>query len=106
MTAYMASLEKLLGRDDRVYYPGHGDLIDKPQRLVRGLLGHRKQREGQIMRLLADTPQPIAAMVERMYVGLDPRLIPAAERSVLAHLYDLRGRGLVREQDERRWQRA
>lgn len=95
MTAYMASLDKLLARDDRVYYPGHGDQVDRPQRLVRGMLGHRKQREGQIMRLLRAAPLTIPAMVERMYVGLDPRLVPAAERSVLAHLYDLRSRGVV-----------
>lgn len=103
MTAYMASLDKLLGRDDRVYYPGHGDLIDKPQRLVRGLLGHRKQREGQILRLLGSGLQTVPVMTERMYVGLDPRLLPAAERSVLAHLYDLRGRGLAGEADEGLW---
>ena len=95
MTAYMASLDKLLAREDRVYYPGHGDQVDRPQRLVRGMLGHRKQREGQIMRLLRATPLTIPAMVDRMYVGLDPRLVPAAERSVLAHLYDLRSRGVV-----------
>ena len=99
MTAYMASLEKLMGRDDRVYYPGHGEAIEKPQRLVRGMLGHRKQREGQILRLLREAARSIPAMVERMYAGLDPRLVPAAERSVLAHLYDLRGRGLVNEED-------
>ncbi|WP_419808793.1 MBL fold metallo-hydrolase [Sphingomonas sp.] len=106
MTAYMASLEKLLGREDRVYYPGHGDLIDKPQRLVRGLLGHRRQREGQILRLLDAGAQAIPAMTARMYVGLDPRLLPAAERSVLAHLYDLRARGLVAESDEGVWARS
>ena len=98
MTAYMASLDKLLTREDRVYYPGHGDLIDNPRRLVRGLLGHRKQREGQILRLLDAEPQAIPPMTKRMYAGLDPRLLPAAERSVLAHLYDLRGRGLVTEE--------
>ena len=37
-------------------------------------------------------------MTARMYVGLNPQLLPAAERSVLAHLYDLRTRGLVREE--------
>ncbi|WBH15422.1 MBL fold metallo-hydrolase [Sphingomonas radiodurans] len=95
MTHYMASLDKLIERDDRVYYPGHGDLIEKPQRLVRGLLGHRKQREGQIRRLLAAGTGAIPAMVEKMYVGVDPRLYPAAERSVLAHLIDLERRGLV-----------
>jgi hypothetical protein len=37
-------------------------------------------------------------MVERMYVGLDPRLTGAAGRSVLAHLLDLQTRGLVAEE--------
>lgn len=98
MTAYMASLERLLARDgDRIYYPAHGDPVDRPQRLVRGLLGHRKQREGQILRLLATGATTVPDMVARMYVALDPRLIPAAERSVLAHLIDLRGRGLALE---------
>ncbi|WP_085808379.1 MBL fold metallo-hydrolase [Sphingomonas sp. TZW2008] len=95
MTAYMASLEKLIDRDDRIYYPGHGEAIEKPQRLVRGLLGHRKQREGQILRLLRSGTQAIPAMVEKMYVGVDRRLYPAAERSVLAHLIDLERRGFV-----------
>lgn len=103
MTDYMASLEKLLGRDDRVFYPGHGLEIDRPQRLVRGLLGHRKQREGQILRLLAEAPRTIPALVEKMYVGLDPRLFPAAERSVLAHLLDLDRRGAVSGAEGQEW---
>jgi glyoxylase-like metal-dependent hydrolase (beta-lactamase superfamily II) len=97
MTDYMASLEKLMGRDDRIYYPAHGDPIVNPQRLVRGMLGHRKQREGQILRGLRDAPAAISDMVARMYVGIDPRLFPAAERSTLAHLIDLRDRALVAE---------
>jgi glyoxylase-like metal-dependent hydrolase (beta-lactamase superfamily II) len=97
MAAYMASLEKLLPRDDRIYYPAHGEPVENPQRLVRGMLGHRKQREGQILRLLRASSETIPAMVARMYVGIDPRLFPAAERSVLAHLIDLRQRGQVRE---------
>ena len=98
MTAYMASLEKLLPRTERRYYPAHGDPIENPQRLVRGMLGHRKQREGQILRTLRDAPAAIGEMVARMYVGIDPRLFPAAERSVLAHLIDLRDRDRVAEQ--------
>lgn len=99
MGAYIASLEKLIGRDERVYFPGHGLEIAEPQRLVRGMIGHRKQREGQILRLLADGPATVAAMVPRMYAGVDPALYPAAERSVLAHLIDLERRGLVAEAD-------
>lgn len=100
MGAYMSSLDKLLARRDRVYYPAHGDPVDKPQRLVRGIMGHRKQREGQILRLLDAEVGEIPAMVERMYVGLDPRLTGAAGRSVLAHLIDLQQRGLARAEGE------
>ena len=95
MGDYIRSLEKLQMRDDRVYYPGHGDPVDNPKRLVRGMIGHRKQREGQILRLLREEPRTIPDMVGRMYTGLDPRLLPAAERSVLAHLIDLANRGLI-----------
>ncbi|HVI97625.1 MAG TPA: MBL fold metallo-hydrolase [Sphingomonas sp.] len=101
MAAYMASLMKLQQRDDRIYYPAHGDVIENPRRLVRGLIGHRKQREGQILRLIGrDGVHDVAGMVARMYVGIDPRLHLAAERSVLAHLIDLRARGLVIEEGE------
>jgi glyoxylase-like metal-dependent hydrolase (beta-lactamase superfamily II) len=98
MAAYMDSLAKLQTRDDRIYYPAHGDPVDNPRRLVRGLIGHRKQREGQILRLLETEPRAIPAMVEKMYVGIDRRLFPAAGRSVLAHLYELRDRGIVVEE--------
>ena len=49
------------------------------------------------MRLLKADTHAVPQMVERMYAGLDPRLFGAAGRSVLAHLIDLRGRGLVVE---------
>lgn len=102
MAAYMASLDLLMGRDDVVYYPAHGEPVTKPQRFVRGLMGHRKQREGQILRFLQKGDGVVPDMVETMYKGLDPRLFPAAGRSVLAHLIDLRDRGVVSE-DADRW---
>ncbi|MFA5988032.1 MAG: MBL fold metallo-hydrolase [Sphingomonas sp.] len=106
MAAYMASLELLLARDDRRYYPAHGEPIDTPQRFVRGLAGHRKQREGQIMRLLAAGPLAVPAMVAQMYAGLDPRLAGAAGGSVLAHLVDLQDRGLVAKRAGGLWRLA
>jgi glyoxylase-like metal-dependent hydrolase (beta-lactamase superfamily II) len=101
MADYMASLDLLMRRtQDMVYYPAHGEPVDNPQRFVRGLAGHRKQREGQILRLLRDAARPIPAMVEKMYAGIDPRLRGAAGRSVLAHLIDLKARGIVAEDGE------
>ncbi|WP_076071951.1 MBL fold metallo-hydrolase [Sphingomonas montana] len=95
MGAYMASLERLVGRDEAVFWPGHGDPVDRPQRLVRGMLGHRRQREGQILRRLAAGPAGVEALVATMYAGLAEALHGAAARSVLAHLIDLERRGLV-----------
>ncbi|HAF41351.1 MAG TPA: MBL fold metallo-hydrolase [Sphingobium sp.] len=105
MTAYMRSMQLLLDRDDAVYYPAHGDPIDNPQRLVRGMMGHRKQREGQIVRFLErNGDSAIPDMVAEMYKGVDPRLHPAAGRSVLAHLIDLDGRGIAAPLGDGRWQ--
>ena len=96
MTDYMASLDLLLGRDDRVYLPAHGPAVDKPQAHVRGLIVHRRMREKQILAQLEAGEGRIPAMVAAMYREIDPRLHPAAGRSVLAHLVDLERRGLVR----------
>ena len=95
MAAYMASLEKLLGRRDRVYYPAHGDPVREPQRFVRAVAAHRRARERQILDLLELEAQPVPAMVASMYRGIDPRLHGAAGRSVLAHLIDLEARDRV-----------
>ena len=105
MGAFMASLEKLLGRDDAVYYPAHGEPVENPQRYVRHLLGHRQLREAQIAKLLDQAPHAVPAMVAAMYVGLDPRLERAAQGSVLAHLLDMEKRGLVAREGET-WRRA
>lgn len=95
MAEFMVSLDKLMHRQDRIYFPAHGEPIERPHRFVRGLIGHRKQREGQILRLLKAEVHAVPDMVARMYAGLDPRLFGAAGRSVLAHLIDLRERGVV-----------
>ena len=93
MSAYMASLQKLYDREDRIYYPAHGPAVEKPRQLVRGMIGHRRQRERQIVKLLEAGEGHIPDMVAAMYKGLDPRLTGAAGRSVLAHLVDLERQG-------------
>ena len=103
MTAYLASLRKLQGRGETVYYPTHGDAVTEPQKLVRGYLIHRKQRENQIITQLQDRPKTIEQMVEVMYAMISKALHGAAGRSVLAHLIDLQRRGLVRRADGETW---
>jgi len=95
MAAYMASLDKLLARRDAVYWPTHGPAITDPQAHVRAFVAHRREREAGIVECISAGVETIEAMVERLYAGLDPSLKRAAGRSVLAHLIDLRERGLV-----------
>ena len=95
MAAYMASLDKLQQRDDRIYFPAHGPPVTNPRQHVRGFIGHRKQRERQILSLLDDRARTIPEIVADAYPGLDARLVTAAGGSVLAHLLDLEARGLV-----------
>jgi glyoxylase-like metal-dependent hydrolase (beta-lactamase superfamily II) len=95
MAAYMASLDKLLGRPDTVYWPTHGAAIGEPKRHVRAFIAHRREREAGILDCLSAGVEHIGAIVERLYIGLQPGLRRAAGRSVQAHLIDLVERGIV-----------
>jgi glyoxylase-like metal-dependent hydrolase (beta-lactamase superfamily II) len=100
MAAYMQSLEKLRGRDDRIYFPAHGPPVTKPKQYVRSLIGHRMQRERQILKLVTQQARDIPDIVASAYPGLDPRLTTAAGGSVYAHLLDLQRRGVVAVEGE------
>ena len=103
MAAYMQSLDKLRQREDRIYYPAHGPAVTRPNQLVRGMIGHRMQRERQILKLLGERSRDIPDIVANAYPGLDQRLVPAAGGSVLAHLVDLERRGLVEAGEGETW---
>lgn len=95
MAQYMASLRKLLERDDEVYYPTHGAPVTKPHSLVRGYITHRKAREAQILSRLQAGDRTITDMVPVMYAETDKRLHPAAARSVFAHMKQMAEEGRV-----------
>jgi glyoxylase-like metal-dependent hydrolase (beta-lactamase superfamily II) len=95
MAAYMASLDKLLRRRDQVYWPTHGPAISEPHDHVRAFIAHRREREQGIVDCLRAGVGQVDAMVQRLYVGLNPSLKHAAGRSVLAHLVDLIDRGVA-----------
>ncbi len=100
MRAYMNSLDKLRSRAERIYWPGHGGPVVDPQRYLRALIHHRRQREASILNALGDGPQTIPALVAKVYVGLSPSLTQAAGLSTLAHLEDLTERGSVVSETE------
>ncbi|WP_159587420.1 MBL fold metallo-hydrolase [Chelativorans xinjiangense] len=93
MADFMASLDKLLERRDRLFLPGHGGPVVKPQHFLRGLKTHRKMRERAILERLSSGDRTIPEIVRAIYRDTDPRLHGAAALSVLAHLEDLVSRG-------------
>ena len=95
MADYMASLDRLIERDDKILLPGHGGPVSKPRSFIRGLKTHRKMRERAIVERLAGGDRTIPEMVRAIYRDTDPRLHGAAGLSVLAHLEDLVSRGIA-----------
>jgi glyoxylase-like metal-dependent hydrolase (beta-lactamase superfamily II) len=95
MADYMASLDRLIAREDRLLLPGHGGPVTAPRAFMRGLKTHRKMRERAILERVRSGDRTIAEMVKAIYRDTDPRLHGAAGLSVLAHLEDLVSRGMV-----------
>ncbi len=95
MADYFASLELLIGRPETTYYPTHGPRITDPQDFVRALLEHRRERERQILGVMATGPATIGEMVLTMYADVDQALHKPAARSVRSHLDHLEARGLA-----------
>jgi hydroxyacylglutathione hydrolase len=95
MGDYMESLERLLGRPEKLYLPAHGGPVLDGQRHVRALRAHRRMRERLILRRLQRGDRTIDTLVAHIYRDLDPGLRTGAALSTLAHLQDLFARGLV-----------
>jgi glyoxylase-like metal-dependent hydrolase (beta-lactamase superfamily II) len=93
MAAYLDSLRRLMAREDRVFYGGHGPVLANPQALMRAMLGHRLSREAAVLAALEAGAATPADIVDKLYAELDPRVKLAAERTVLAHLIKLQKEG-------------
>ena len=95
MADYMASLKKLIARNDDILWPTHGGPVKNPKPFLQAYLDHRLDRERQILACIAGGLQTIPEMVARIYADVDKRLHPAAARSVEAHLIQLVNEGRV-----------
>jgi glyoxylase-like metal-dependent hydrolase (beta-lactamase superfamily II) len=93
MQDYMASLERLLERDDRVYWPTHGPSVIDPKAHVKAFIAHRREREQQILACVDKGLLKIRDMVPPMYADLPEFMYPAAARSVFAAVVYLVARG-------------
>ena len=95
MAAYLESLDKLLARDDQVYWPTHGPAITDPKDHVQAFIAHRREREQQILDRIDDGISVIEEMVPLMYKDTPEYMYPAAARSVLAAIERLVQSGVL-----------
>jgi glyoxylase-like metal-dependent hydrolase (beta-lactamase superfamily II) len=95
MTAYMTSLDKVIGRRFGRLFPAHGGQIDDPAPFLAAYRDHRLARDAQILARLDAGDRTIAEMVPVLYADVDRRLWPAASLSVWAHLIALERAGRV-----------
>ncbi|MBB3995556.1 glyoxylase-like metal-dependent hydrolase (beta-lactamase superfamily II) [Sulfitobacter undariae] len=98
LTDFMASCKRLQQRNWRIFYPGHGAAIDDTADRLEWLINHRLSREASILELLRTAPSSAPELAREIYATTPPALLGAATRNVLAHLIDLRGRGLVKHE--------
>lgn len=95
MADYMASLARLIDRPERLLLPAHGAGIADPTEFLEALVRHRLGREKAVLDRLAAGDETIPEMVRVVYAEVDRALHGAAALSMLAHVEDLVGRGLV-----------
>ena len=95
MTDYMESLERIRRPGFATLWPTHGPPVRAVGPFLDAYIAHRRAREAQILGALAEGPARIRDLVPRLYADVDPRLHPAAARSMLAHMIDLARRGGV-----------
>lgn len=101
MGDYIRSLELLLDYQIAQIAPGHGDIIDNAEALIRHTIAHRLRREAKVLeklRELGDADLP--TLVVPVYDDVSPALHALAQYSLLAHLIKLREEGKVSEQAE------
>ena len=100
LAAYLASLTRVLALKPARMFPAHGPVIDDPSRVLRSYIGHRLEREAQVMAALRSGDRTPREIVARVYQGMKESLRPLAQESVTAHLLKLQQEGRVRVEDD------
>ena len=94
--AFMRTSARLRDAGHARLYPAHGNAINDPTGRLAWLLDHRQSREAQILATLGQVPKSVPDLTASIYTDIPFAMLPAAERSVFAHLIDLHERNLAR----------
>jgi glyoxylase-like metal-dependent hydrolase (beta-lactamase superfamily II) len=101
LVAYLASLERVLALNPARIVPAHGPAIDDPERILRGYIAHRIERENQIVDAVRSGAATVDAITARVYSGLKDDLLARARDTVTAHLQKLEREGRAVQRGDR-----
>jgi glyoxylase-like metal-dependent hydrolase (beta-lactamase superfamily II) len=100
MSDYLESLRRIRARGFSTLWPTHGPPIREVDAFIAAYLEHRQERIDQILNALQAGPARIGDLVPRLYADVDPRLHPAAARSMLAAMIHLVREGKLKADGE------
>ncbi len=95
MTDYLESLATIRARNFQTLWPTHGPPILEVTPFIDAYAAHRQERIDQILLALANGPATIRELVPNLYRDVDPRLHPAAARSMLAAIIHMERGGEI-----------
>lgn len=98
-SVYLQSMEKLISIRAEVIYSAHGTPRTSPEKLTQDLQ-HRKDREGQVMKVLSGEMSTFDIM-KAVYGEIHEALIPPALKNTNLYLKHLKKLGLVTENNEK-----
>ncbi len=92
MKDYLNSLERLKNLPNLRFLCGsHGTAVYNAKAKIEQYIAHRFERERQIVEAIASGAKTTREIVEKVYAGIDEKLLKLAEKSVEAHLEKLSG---------------
>lgn len=92
MSDYFQSLDKIEARNFDILWPTHGAPVRGGafvKEFIQAYRQHRQDREDGVLDQMRQGESDIQNMVKALYVGLEPRLFPAACLSLLGHMIKL-----------------
>lgn len=90
MKQYIESLLRVKALACDALVPGHGELINDPERAIDWIVNHRLEREAKVVDALKANPGLTThELVPHVYRDVEQKLYGLAERSLLAHLIKL-----------------
>ncbi len=99
LTHYLETLEKIRTLAPRVIFPGHGPPVTDPAGRIEALLRHRAQRETQVLTALSEGLETPEEMAQRIYRGMEERVIQIGTTMIIAHLEKLVEDGRVENRE-------